>query len=90
MRELVGEDGEAIAGFMLGVMLDEQERTRDRLDAARFLAERGWGRPVQALDVEVTPRPPQIDPNALAGLSDDELDTAIALLGKAGIATQGT
>jgi hypothetical protein len=89
IRELVGEDGEAIAAFMLQVMLDDRERTRDRLEAGRFLAERGWGKPVQALDVEVTPRAPQLDPEALAGLTDDDLDTMIALLAKAGIATQG-
>jgi hypothetical protein len=87
VRELVGEDGEAIAAFMLGVMLDDRERTRDRLEAARFLAERGWGRPVQALDVEVVPRAPPLDPEMLAALSDDELDTALALLAKAGVST---
>ena len=57
VRELVGEDGEAIATFLLTVMSDEAERTRDRLEAARLLADRGWGEAVQAVDMDVTQQP---------------------------------
>jgi hypothetical protein len=89
VRELVGEDGEAIAAFMLQVMLSERERTKDRLDAARFLAERGWGKPVQMLDVEVAPREPLIDPARLGSLSDEELETMTVLLEKAGLGAAG-
>ena len=67
-------------------MLDDQERTRDRLEAARFLADRGWGKPVQALDVDVAARPPLIDPTNLAKLTTEELETMIALLEKIAIA----
>ena len=69
-----------IADFMLGVMLDDRERTRDRLEAARFLSDRGFGRPVQALDVDVSARLPLIDPARLAQLTDDELGTMLTLL----------
>jgi hypothetical protein len=79
----VGDDGDAIVSLMLQVMLDERERTRDRLDAARFLADRGWGKPMQALDVEVAPQGPLVDPACLARLSRDDLETMIALLEKA-------
>jgi hypothetical protein len=40
---------------------------------------------VQALDVEVAARASHFDPETLAALSDDELDTVIALLAKAGV-----
>ena len=51
MRELVGDDGSAIAEFMHAVMVDEAARTTDRLEAARWLADRGFGRSPQ--DVEL-------------------------------------
>ena len=51
VRELVGEDGELIANYMLSVMTDEGARTADRLEAARWLADRGFGKPPQ--DVEL-------------------------------------
>ena len=41
VRELVGDDGEAIAVYMLSVMRDEKARTADRLEAAKWLADRG-------------------------------------------------
>jgi hypothetical protein len=43
VRELVGEDGEAIAAYTLYVMNDERARTADRLEAAKWLADRGAG-----------------------------------------------
>jgi hypothetical protein len=45
VRELVGDDGTAIAEFMFAVMADEGARTADRLEAARWLADRGFGKP---------------------------------------------
>jgi hypothetical protein len=45
VRELVGEDGELIADYMLSVMTDEGARTAERLEAARWLADRGFGKP---------------------------------------------
>ena len=51
VRELVGDDGSAIAEFMHAVMVDETARTTDRLEAARWLADRGFGRSPQ--DVEL-------------------------------------
>jgi hypothetical protein len=53
VRELVGENGEAIAQFWLDLMDDETARTADRLEASRLLAERGWGKatlPIAAVE----------------------------------------
>jgi hypothetical protein len=58
VRELVGEDGDAIADYLFSVMSDEKARTADRLEAAKLLADRGFGRTVQTLDLDVTAHPP--------------------------------
>jgi hypothetical protein len=84
VREIVGDDGAAIAEFLLCVMCDDRERTRDRLEAARLLGDRGWGKPIQAIDVDVAQREPLIDASTFAErLSREELDTLIGLLEKA-------
>ena len=75
VRELVGEDGEAIATFLLTVMSDEGERTRDRLEAARLLADRGWGKAVQAVDMDVAQQT-WID---FSGYSTEDLETLISV-----------
>jgi len=79
VRDLVGDDGEAIASYMLSVMSDESERTADRLEAARWLADRGFGKAVQAMEIEVAREPLTIDTSNLSG---DELDTLISLVEK--------
>jgi hypothetical protein len=71
---------------MLQTMLSERERTRDRLEAARFLADRGWGKPVQAVDVDVAQREPLIDPGKLRNLTDAELDVMVTLMEKINLA----
>jgi hypothetical protein len=78
VRELVGDDGEAIAEYMLSVMNDEKQRTRERMEAARWLADRAFGRAVQALDIDVS-QYPSLDPTKL---SSDDLDALIAILEK--------
>ena len=49
VRELVGDDGHAIAEFMFTVMTDETARAADRLDAGRWLADRGLAGPFSRL-----------------------------------------
>jgi hypothetical protein len=44
VRDLVGDDGRRIADFMLGVLEDESERTETRMQAAVWLADRGFGK----------------------------------------------
>jgi hypothetical protein len=53
VRELVGDDGYAIAEFMFGLMNDPGARNADRVEAARWLADRGFGRSVQPIDLEL-------------------------------------
>ena len=53
VRELVGDNGEAIASFMFELMTDERARNADRIEAAKWLGDRGWGRPLQSIDVDV-------------------------------------
>jgi hypothetical protein len=43
-RELVGEDGMALAQLWWDIAQDETRRDRDRLEASRLLADRGWGK----------------------------------------------
>jgi hypothetical protein len=43
-RELVGEDGMALAQIWWDIARDETRRDSDRLEASRLLADRGWGK----------------------------------------------
>jgi uncharacterized protein DUF5681 len=79
VRELVGEDGHAIADFMFSVMTDNASRTADRLEAARWLADRGFGKAVETVDVGVKH---DTWPEILTEMSGDDLDTLIAILEK--------
>lgn len=77
VRELVGNDGRAIAEYMLSVMTDERARTADRMEAAKWLADRGFGRAVQALDIDV--HPSSLDIN---DFSTDDLRAIAEILSK--------
>ena len=62
VRELVGDDGDKIASFLLDVLngrgetLDGQKRKlSDRLEAARILLERAWGSAPIALQTDGEP-----------------------------------
>jgi hypothetical protein len=74
VRELVGDDGRRIADFMLGVLEDESERTETRMQAAQWLADRGFGRAhtTASVDVEERPRVRSLPTLTLADLLDDE------------------
>ena len=54
VRELVGDDGRRIADFTLGVLEDDTERTETRMQAATWLADRGFGKPTQPQAVELS------------------------------------
>src|SRR5262245_40764721 len=43
VRELVGEDGHEIVDFMFETMNNQKVRMADRLEAAAWLADRGFG-----------------------------------------------
>jgi hypothetical protein len=55
VRELVGDDGDKIASFLFDVLNDTSEKTGERLDAAKILLERGWGKAPIAVDVDGAP-----------------------------------
>ena len=57
VRELVGDSGESIFQFMVDVLGDETARTADRLEAAKWLADRGFGKAVQAVEIDVPSSP---------------------------------
>ena len=54
VRELVGADGERILNVFVGVMTDPTARTADRMEAARWLADRGWGKAPPVVDLDAT------------------------------------
>jgi hypothetical protein len=70
----------AVPSGLFAVMRDERARTRDRLEAGRWLADRAFGRSVQPLDVDVGVRPSDYD---FTKFSDEELKTFIGLHEKA-------
>jgi hypothetical protein len=78
VRELLGDDGYAIAQFIYDVMSNEKARTADRLDAGRWLADRGFGRSVQPLDLDVN-QYPALD---ITMLSTEDLKTLLAIVDK--------
>lgn len=67
VRELVGGDGETITHFMLDTLKNEDAEMRDRMEAAKWLADRGWGKAANHAPIE------DADPLGL-----DEVDAAIA------------
>ena len=77
VRELVGDDGHAFAEFMLEVMNDETARNADRIEAAKWLADRTFGRAVQALDIDVNQH--SLD---ISHFSTEDLRAIAAILGK--------
>jgi hypothetical protein len=70
---LVGEDGMSLAQLWWDIDRDETRRDRDRLEASKLLADRGWGRAAAF-------EPLEGDPFDLANLEQaaEEFDREIA------------
>ena len=68
IRELT-HDGADILRAVVGVLNDSQSGRKLKLEAATWLADRGWGRPAQAIELsgELT------DTSALAGFTPEEM-----------------
>jgi hypothetical protein len=62
---------------MFAVLTDESERTADRMEAARWLADRAFGRPVQGIELDVEPRDDWAD--LLSNMSADDLNALIGI-----------
>ena len=57
MRELIGEDGHSVAAFMFDLMTDDRQKTGDRIEAARWLPGRGFGKAAAAPESAGTSTP---------------------------------
>ena len=66
-RELVGEDGAALAQLWWDIARDETRRDSDRLEASRLLADRGWGKAANFEPLEGDP----LDLAALEGAAEE-------------------
>jgi hypothetical protein len=44
------KDGDELVAYMASVLRDEGQETRDRIKAVEWLADRGWGKAVQAIE----------------------------------------
>lgn len=80
VRELVGQNGELICAFMVELMNDKTARNADRIEAARWLGDRGFGRSVQPIDLDVNQRP-GLD---LSDWSTEDLEALLAIYEKYG------
>jgi hypothetical protein len=52
VRELVGDDGDKLAQFLFDVVSDTSEKTGERIEAAKILLERGWGKAPIAIETD--------------------------------------
>ena len=80
VRELVGDDGHEIADFMLSVMNDKHARTTDRIEAGKWLANRGFGTAPLVIDAGMSPE--HVLQDFLSKLSFEDLRTMRAILKK--------
>ena len=80
VRELVGDDGHAIAEYMFSVLSDETQRTADRMDAGKWLADRGFGKAALLVDVGGLTEHAVLE--LLSGLSTEDLVAARAIYAK--------
>lgn len=80
VRELVGEDGGAIAEYMLNVMNDERARTADRIEAGKWLADRGFGKAPFVIDASMSPQ--ELLQDFFSKLLLEDLETMRAILRK--------
>lgn len=52
IREEVGDDGEELVRLMLEILRDSRANVRLRMEAATWLADRGFGKPAQTVSGE--------------------------------------
>jgi Family of unknown function (DUF5681) len=77
IREETG-DGEELVDYMLRVFRAEGESTKTRVEAASWLADRGFGRPQQTTLVGSADEQTSVSP--YAHLSDEELRVRVRLM----------
>jgi hypothetical protein len=80
VRQLVGNDGHKIVDFMFSVMNDTRARNADRLEAAKWLADRGFGKTEQAINIDLN-QYPIVD---ITRFSTEDLKTVLAITERSG------
>jgi hypothetical protein len=75
----VGEDGELIAQFMVSIVVDERARTADRIEAGKWLADRGFGKAPLVVESGETEH---VLREFIRGLSTEDLDAMLSILEK--------
>ena len=80
VRELVGDDGHEIAEYMFSVMTDQRARNADRIDAAKWLADRGFGKAPLIVSAGVTAE--HLLQDYFSKLSLEDLEAMRAILQK--------
>jgi hypothetical protein len=73
-------DGEELVEVMLGVLRDASAARKDRMQAATWLADRGFGKPVQTISAEVDEAEQRR--LELASMPDPELERQVAEIEK--------
>jgi hypothetical protein len=77
----VTDDGSEIVDLMVGVLRDESASRKERMQAAEWLADRGWGRAVQEVrDAPAMTHPLLPDMEELMSMSREELERMTAEL----------
>ena len=74
------QDGEELVAFMLAVFRDEDASRPERVGAATWLADRGFGKPTQSVAQVGPPEPPPKSDYKrwLESLSNEELEALVA------------
>jgi hypothetical protein len=80
-RELVGGDGQAMAQLWWSIVQDKMQRTSDRLEASKLLADRGWGKAASYEPLEGDP----LDLAALEGAAEQFRASVLRLRAHSGI-----
>ena len=57
VRAKVGDDGAALVDMLYAVTVSDDEPTRTRIEAAKLLLDRGFGRPRETVEVINEPEP---------------------------------
>lgn len=74
------DDGEALVAFWIGVVNDTGAEMKDRIAASRELANRGWGRSMQPIEVSRPDGPSQFDPSAYDDAELEALETVMVAI----------
>jgi hypothetical protein len=70
-------NGEELADFMLSVLRDDSEPTRTRMEAASWLADRGFGKPTMRQELSGPDSGPISSKHTVG---EDDVDRAIAVI----------